>query len=77
VLAIESVVDALAEARHTREVRFVLFDNAALAVFLDAAREVAHRRQANWRLDHITGSMELSNETKKNHRRQLEDVQNG
>jgi O-acetyl-ADP-ribose deacetylase (regulator of RNase III) len=54
-LAIESVVDALAGARHAREARFVLFDHAALEVFLDAARAVAHRRKANWHLEHITG----------------------
>ena len=53
-LAIESVLGALAEARNTHEVRFVLFDHAALEVFLDAARAVAHRRQANWHLEHIT-----------------------
>ena len=53
-LAIESVVDALAGARHAREARFVLFDHAALEVFLDAARAVAHRRKANWHLEHIT-----------------------
>ncbi|MGA3212853.1 MAG: macro domain-containing protein, partial [Terriglobales bacterium] len=53
--AIESVLDALVEARNTRQVRFILFDNATLEVFLDAARAVAQRRQANWRFDHITG----------------------
>jgi O-acetyl-ADP-ribose deacetylase (regulator of RNase III) len=53
--AIESVLDTLAEARNTRQVRFVLFDKATLDVFLDAARTVAQRRQANWRFDHITG----------------------
>jgi O-acetyl-ADP-ribose deacetylase (regulator of RNase III) len=55
LIAIESVVEALAEARNTREVRFVLFDNASLDGFLDAARAVAHRRKANWHVDHITG----------------------
>ena len=55
LLAIESVLDALAESRNTREVRFVLFDSASLDGFLDAARAVAHRRKANWRIDHITG----------------------
>jgi O-acetyl-ADP-ribose deacetylase len=53
--AIESVVDALTEARNIREVRFVLFDNAALDGYLDATRAVAHHRKANWRLGHITG----------------------
>ena len=56
LIAIEAVVDALGEARNTREARFVLFDRASLEVFLQAARAVAHRRKANWRLDHITGS---------------------
>ncbi len=56
-LAIESVVDAMAGARNTHEVRFVLFDHAALEVFLDAARAVAHRRKANWHLEHITGDI--------------------
>ena len=56
LIAIEAVVDALGEARNTREARFVLFDRASLEVFVQAARAVAHRRKANWRLDHITGS---------------------
>ena len=56
LIAIESVVDALREARNIREARFVLFDRASLDVFLQAARAVADRRKAAWRLDHITGS---------------------
>jgi O-acetyl-ADP-ribose deacetylase len=60
LIAIEAVVDALGEARNTREARFVLFDRASLEVFVQAARAVAHRRKANWRLDHITGSTEAN-----------------
>jgi O-acetyl-ADP-ribose deacetylase (regulator of RNase III) len=56
LIAIESVVDALREARNIREARFVLFDRTSLDVFLQAARAVADRRKAVWSLDHITGS---------------------
>ena len=51
LIAIESVVDALAEARNTREARFVLFDRASLKIFLEAAQIVADKK--NWHIDHI------------------------
>ena len=52
--AIEVTIDTLVEARSIREVRFVLFDRSTLDTFLQAARSVAERRRADWRLDHIT-----------------------
>jgi O-acetyl-ADP-ribose deacetylase len=58
LVAVESVVDALINARKTREARFVLFDQALLEIFLDAARAIAQRRKANWHFDHITGNKE-------------------
>ena len=52
--AIEVAIDTLVDARNVREVRFVLFDRATLDTFLEAARSVAERRRADWKLDHVT-----------------------
>ncbi|MGA2992623.1 MAG: O-acetyl-ADP-ribose deacetylase [Candidatus Korobacteraceae bacterium] len=55
-IAIETAIDALVDARNVREVRFVLFDRAALETFLEAAHTVAQRRQTKWRIQHVTQS---------------------
>ncbi len=52
--AIEVAIATLVDARNVREVRFVLFDRPTLDTFLEAARSVAERRRADWRLDHVT-----------------------
>lgn len=58
LVAIESTVDALGEARNVREVRFVLFDHEMLDTFHQAARAIMRRRKANWHLESTTGSNE-------------------
>jgi len=52
--AIEVAIDTLVGSRNVREVRFVLFDRTTLDTFLEAARSIAERRRADWRLDHVT-----------------------
>jgi O-acetyl-ADP-ribose deacetylase (regulator of RNase III) len=67
-IAIEVTITTLVEARNVREVRFVLFDRAALDTILEAARAITQLRQQdavpgapdagamgrNWRLHHVT-----------------------
>ena len=57
-IAIESTIDALIAARSVRDVRFVLFNEEFLDVFLQAARDVVRRRNKNWRLQPIPGTKE-------------------
>jgi len=66
-IAIEVTIATLVEARNVREVRFVLFDRAALDTFLEAARTITQKRERdgdagsgapgrNWRLHRVTST---------------------
>lgn len=49
-IAVSAVLDLLQQSQHVRQVRFVLFDKAALRLFSKAANE-AVRRTPDWRIE--------------------------